>query len=323
MGSKKIIMLVGSILIGALAGFALLGYVQGVEDDVRDEVARVPVFVLADDVAAGTTASSVRTTNRIVEREIESSFKPASAITSLAQIEGRVAVANLAANQVLVTGMFEDPEVVETTYADLLSEGHVAFSMEIDKANAVNGFIEPGQFVDMIVLGTPPEQDIGEADAFEESVVASPYTRPARYLYRGVRIVSINQEIAGQVEAPAPEGAPAAPEEEAAVGQTLSVTLAVPPGAAQRILSVNPADIVFSLLPEGWEPVAQANEVIEELLIDSDLPGEDPSQITPDGPAGFIEDLADAQEAAIQDDIAESIESGEIKVTDEAIEANE
>ncbi len=298
MGSKKIIMLVGSILIGAVAGFALLGYVQGVEDDVESRVARVPVFVLAADVPAGTTASTVRTTNRIIEREIESSFKPASAISDLSQIEGRVAVANLAANQVLVTGMFEDPEVVETTYSDLLADNHVAFSMSIPQGNAVNGFIEPGDFVDMIVLGSPPASNApGDGDAFEESVVESPYTRPARYLYRGVRIVSINDDVAGQVAAPTPDGAAPPADDGGPTAGTLNVTLAVPPGAAQRILSVEPGSIVFSLLPKGWEPTAQANEVLEELLIDSDLPGEDPSLITPFGPEGFIDELADQAEA--------------------------
>ncbi len=296
MGSKKIIMLVGSILIGALAGFALLNYVQGVQEDVENRVARVPVFVLVDDVAAGTTASSVQATNRIVQREIESSFKPLSAVTDLSQIAGRVAVSNIAANQVLVTGMFEDPEVVETTYADLLPEGRVAFSMTIDKANAVNGFLDPGDFVDMIVLGEPPETP-GEQDAFEESAATSPYTQPARYLYRGVRIVSINNDVVGQAKPVATEGAPVAEEEDPAAGAQLQITLAVPPDAAQRILSVDPSSIVLSLLPADWEPAAQANIVIDDILIEADLPGEDPTQITPDGPEGFIDDLADAAAA--------------------------
>ena len=287
MGSRKIIMLVGSILIGALAGFALLNYVQGVEQDVRQEVQRVPVFVIAADVASGTTASDVQQTNRIQQREVESAFRPANAITDLSQIQGRVSVSNLAANQILVDGMFEDPEVIETTYSDLLGDDHVAFSITIPQARAVNGFIEPGDFVDVIVLGDPPVEP-GEEDAFESNAASSPYTKPARYLYRGVRIVSIGDDIAGQSRPPV-EGVPEAEE----VTTDLAITLAVPADAAQRILSVDQGDIVLSLLPKSWSPLAQTNVVLEELLTDEDLPGENPDFITPDGPDGYIDVIAD------------------------------
>ena len=188
-------------------------------------------------------------------------------------------MSNLAANQILVDGMFEDPEVIETTYADLIAEDHVAFAITIEKSKAVNGFIEPGDFVDMIVLGDPPTTP-GEEDAFETSAASSPYDRPARYLYRGIRIVSIGTEIAGQSRGD--DEAEALPEGEDSGG--LSITLAVPAGAAQRILSVNEGDIVLSLLPSSWTPTAQTNEVLDEILIDADLPGENPTLITPYGP---------------------------------------
>ena len=133
MGNKKIIMLVGSILLGALAGFALLGYVRGVQDDVLEEVSRVPVFVVSQTIQEGTTASAAQATISIQESEIESQFRPATAITDLSQIDGQIAVANLAANQVLVAGMFADPSVVQTTFSDQIDPDHVAFSVTIDE----------------------------------------------------------------------------------------------------------------------------------------------------------------------------------------------
>jgi len=281
-GSRKIIMLVGSILIGALAGFALLNYVQGVEQEVRQEVQRVEVFVIAADVSAGTTASDVQQTNP---------------------------VSNLAANQILVDGMFEDPAVIETTYADLIADDHIAFSMTIPKERAVNGFVNAGDFVDMIVLGDPPATP-GEEDAFETSAATSPYESPARFLYRGIRIVSIGDEIVGQNK-PLAEDAPPVAEEGG--GGSLNITFAIPASAAQRVLSVNEADIVLALLPASWSPEAQTNEVLEEILTGLDLPGEDATQITPFGPEGFVDVLAEqieqeraAQEAAAAQDSAEA-----------------
>ncbi len=283
-------MLVGSILIGALAGFALLNYVQGVEDDVKNETQRVDVWVVSAAVPAGTTAADVQQTNRLELRKVESAFRPSNAVSNLSQIQGRVAVNNLAENQILVEGMFENPEVIETTFADLIEEDQVAFSLTIDPKRAVGGFIEPGDFVDMIVLGdeyVPP----GEPDAFEAAATRSPYTSPARYLYRGVRIIGINDDIVGQTA-----DSEALPPAEGEVA-SLSITLAVPADAAQRILSVAEGDLVLSLLPDGWTPEARPNDIEDAILLDVELPGEDPTIITPYGERGFIDELADQLEA--------------------------
>ncbi len=304
MGNKKIIMLVGSILLGALAGFALLGYVRGVEDDVRDEVSRVPVYVVNGDIAQGTTAASAQQLGLIVQSETESSLRPATAVSDLTQIEGQIAASNLVANQVLVTGHFDDPSVVATTYADQIAPGYVAFSMTVQRDQAVNGFLSPGDFVDVIVLGDPPAT-VGEEDAFESSLAASPYERPARTLFRGVRIESVNDQTINDVATPDEEGV----ENEEANTGSLDITIAVPSGAAQRLLSVTPEDIVLTLLPPDWEPEEQVNEVIEAIITDEDLPGEDPNFITPYGAEGFVDLLA--EEAAADEAAADPTEPGE------------
>ena len=58
-GSRKIIMLVGSILIGALAGFALLNYVQTVEEEAKSDAIPAKVWVVTEDIEAGTSAADV------------------------------------------------------------------------------------------------------------------------------------------------------------------------------------------------------------------------------------------------------------------------
>ncbi len=291
MGSRKIIMLVGSILIGALAGFALLNYVQGVENQAVIDSQPVSVWVVADNIPAGTTASDVLSTGRVVQRQIDPDFRPATAIADTVQIEGRVAVNNLAANQILVQGMFDDPEVVETTFADLVPAEHVAVSFAIDSVRAAGGFVKPGDFVDMIALGDPLPT-LGDEDAFDTSASSTPYQRPARYLYRGVRIIAVNSAIVGEA---VPEGGEAAGGEEANSG-SLTMTIAVPADAAQRILSVPESNLVLSLLPDDWSPEALPNIIVEDILIDAELPAEQPGLITPYGPEGFIDLFEEAVE---------------------------
>jgi Flp pilus assembly protein CpaB len=283
-------MLVGSILIGALAGFALLNYVQGVENQALIDSEPVTVWVVAQDIEAGTTATDVLQTSRVVQREIDPAFRPATAIADTVQIEGRVAVNNLAANQILVQGMFDDPEVVQTTFADLVPADHVAISLDFATVRAAGGFIKPGDFVDMIVLGDPLPV-IGEEDAFDTSASQTPYQRPARYLYRGVRVIAVNQAIVGQAVA---EGETAAAGE--GDGNSLQITMALPADAAQRILSVPENNMVLSLLPEDWTPEARPNIIVEDILIDAQLPAEDPTQLTPFGPEGFVDLFEEAVE---------------------------
>lgn len=283
-------MLVGSILVGALAGFALLNYVRGVEDTAREEIQTTEVLVVSAEIAAGTPASVVRETGRLELRETESKYKPATAITDLSQIDGRVAVADLPANQILVVGMFVTPETIETTFADLVPQGEVAVSIKIPIERAVAGLVSPGDFVDIIALGDPP-LPLGEVDAFDTSPSLSPYQQPARYLYRGVRIIAVNDKIFGINDE----------EEDSAEEDTAgdnSYVMAVPAEAAQRILSVPEVNIVFGLLPEGWTPEARPNAVFEDILSDAELPGENARQVTPYGPTGW----EDALKSALGDD---------------------
>ncbi|NNC81916.1 MAG: Flp pilus assembly protein CpaB [Acidimicrobiales bacterium] len=305
MGSRKILMLIGSILIGALAGFLLLNYVQNVEGEIRQDAQRVPVWVIAQEIPAGTTASDVVRTGRLEQREIESNFRPDNAVTDLSQIQGRVAVANLATNQVLVQGLFADPEVVETTFADLVQSDQIAISITVPKNRAVGGFVEPGDFVDIITLGEPFQSELGDEDAFDAAARQTPYSRPARFLYRGVRIIGVNGRLVG-------DGIPGA-EDEVVVAQDseeggMNITLAIPADAAQRLLSVPESNLVLALLPDAWEPVAQANIVYEDFLSDAPLPGELPSLVTPYGRTGFVDLFAEAAEAEAEQSLDQNLE---------------
>jgi Flp pilus assembly protein CpaB len=306
-GSRKIIMLVGSILIGALAGFALLNYVQGIEEETQQDVAPVKVWVVAETIEAGTTSADAIQTQRLQLREIDSDFRPDNAVLDTKQIEGRIAVATLARNQILVSGMFETPQEVATTFTDLIQPDHVAVSVTFPQNKAVAGFVKPGDFVDIIALGSAPTPGEGEEDVFDTSARnISPYQRPARFLYRAVRIIAVNSEVVGGqvfVDGPLEEDQPVA-------AGSVSLTFAVPPEAAQKILSVNESDLVLTLLPKqsDWIPTALPNIIPELILDDADLPGEDGNQVTPYGRDGF---------ATILDEELES-DSGELDSTDDA-----
>ena len=165
----------------------------------------------------------------------------------------------------------------------------------MDSLSAVGGQVEPGDFVDIIVQSnfTPPVLDDTGLDVFQSAAQDSVYTSPARFLYRGVRILGVNDDFVGQEEPP--PGEVVIEEEDTGV---LQLTFALPADSSQKILSVSTSDLVLALLPEDFDPAnpdngAIPNQIPELIQFGEDLPGENPDELTPYGPLGFIEVLTD------------------------------
>ncbi len=63
---------------------------------------RVPVVVAAEDSAAGTTAAEAIASGALAEQTIQWGFRPPTAVESLDDLAGGVAIADLLANQVVL-----------------------------------------------------------------------------------------------------------------------------------------------------------------------------------------------------------------------------
>ncbi len=290
--------LIVAIAVGALAAFALLRYVRGVEDDAYEDAQLVEVFMVSQDIVQSTSAEVAQGV-AIEVREVPVEFRPANAVTDLAQIAGKVAAGDLAANQILVSGMFIDPQVASVSFADLLTENLVAVAMQFDNVRAVGGFLAPGDEVNMLVTGANAEiAAAGEGDvpvSAEEQIAleSTPYQNAARYLYQRVKIIAVGSRLPT-----APGEAPSDTITNAGAG---TIIFAVPSEAAQRMLSVSADQIYLTLVPSDYE--AQVFEPIPEEEITGFLPGEDGRLLTPYGPEGFDafiegETTADDQTAA-------------------------
>jgi Flp pilus assembly protein CpaB len=237
--------LVAAIAIGAIAAFALQNYVKGVEDRAKPNP--VEALVISQQVDRGTDGSAAKAV--IAKKTIPAEFLPDTAIRDLKEIEGKVAIANLPANQVLVQGMFVQSEVLNTTFRDRLSSGNVAFAMTIDAVRAVGGKLQPG---DEVNIYTRPEDggaavsDAAAGGAPTTTVaggaanaVASPnpFKTPARVLYEKVRILAIGDAVAKL----AGETSTTKDKTVAATDTAGTIVLEVTPEAALRLASVKPS----------------------------------------------------------------------------------
>jgi Flp pilus assembly protein CpaB len=273
--------LIGAIAIGALAAFALLNYVRGVEEDAKPNP--VTVYTLTAPIKRGTAYADAKSV--IKQKTIPAEFRPDTFVTDLKELENRVAITDLAANQVLVKGMFVSPEVATTSFRDTLSGDNVAIALPIDGVRAVGGLLQPGDEVNILVAVGAKQETAPAAPANGGSVInlqSSPYITSARYFYQKVRILAIGNQVRPTAGAPVAEKKDATSTVATSGG---SIVFEVPADAAQKLASVDPSSLYLTLIPETWKPTPLGT--LQPQDIAGLLPGEDGAKLTPYGPAGF------------------------------------
>lgn len=274
--------LIAAIAVGALAAFMIFNYVGGVEDQANEGAERVDVFVVRKDVPKGMPGEQARDEGYIVQDKIPREFLPASAVRSLDQIDGRVALNNLAANQVLVDGMFVDPAEAQVGFSARIPESEVAVTVSIDEVRGVAGLLVPGDKVDLLVTAQTSVED--------ETDPGVPAAAQSRIVYHSVEILAIGQTATPQpgenITAAGAEGdttastAPPAPESSGLI------TFLVPVEAAQRITALDPSQIYLALVGPDYEPTPIPQM---DIVPGDPLPGETGAELTPYGPDGAPE----------------------------------
>jgi pilus assembly protein CpaB len=268
--SRRTLILIAAVLVGAIAAFALWTYVGGIEDEANDNAERVQIYKIVEDIPKGTFGDEAFAQGLIEPDEIAAEYRPATAITDPSQIDGLVAISDLAANQVVVSNQFVTQQDSLSTFSQLLRNNEVAVTISVDQIRGVAGLLVPGDFVNILITGTPP------AAGGEDGQV---YTQPARYLYQKVQILAVGQTRKlepGETAATNADGTPA----DTTTSSGL-ITFVVPADAAQKIASVEGGTVYLSLVAKDYQP-----EAIGPLDTNAALPGETGNQLTPYGPEG-------------------------------------
>lgn len=224
MGSRRTVIVLAAVIVAAVAALATFQYLNTVQERANKDARLLKVFVVKKDIPKGTGGDQAINEEFVAADEINAKFRPATALTDLNTIRGKVSLTNLAANQVLVEGQFVDPQVAQVTAAELIPPGQVAITKSIDAVSAVAGLLVPGDKVNMII--------------------DSPDGK--RFLYQNVNILFIGTTAApqpGQAETTVTPG----------TGAGL-ITFAVPPQVALRIAQAG--NVILTLVPPDNQPVA-------------------------------------------------------------------
>lgn len=283
MRSRRTLILIAAVVVGALAAFGLYTYVGGLEEQAYDNAERVEVWAVAQPIPKGTPAQLALAQELITKRMIPVDFRPPTFVSDPSvELTDLVAVTDLPVNSILVAGNFVPPSVATTGITNRLEEQDlVTFTLSVDQVRGVAGMLSPGDDVNVMITRPVTMQGGGGAAVVPSGAIQPgpggvgaqmegvPYPNSARMLYQKVRVLAIGTELAPDLG----EQDAAAVDQVSAVGL---ITLAVPPEAAMRLASIDANSIYLSLVPKSYEPRALLPIDPTEVL-----PGEDPTRLTP------------------------------------------
>jgi pilus assembly protein CpaB len=296
MGRRAIVLLVALILAG-LAAWAVWNYLQNVEEEVTEGQEIVEVYRAGEAIAEGTDGAILLTDfnsggEQVVQGTDQAQDVPADAITTAEQLnqvlQGRVAAGPISAGSILTESQWTSITVDITPLAEEIPSGKQAMTISVDNVRGINGFVEPGDRVNMIItvdIGfdllppefsgatveptTPEEGTTGEEA--QQTVVT--YTR---FVLQGLPVMATGRDIRPEEGAATtvdvsttgettPDGQPVATEEE--TGNETVFTLEVTPEQAERIAyAVENGSIWLTLVPADFVEVETAGVIIDNLF---------------------------------------------------------
>jgi len=291
--SRRTLILIAALVIGALAAVVVWNYVNGADDRAQKNAAQVPVLVVKTDIPRGLTGAEAIDNGYIAEDDIPTKFKPNTAVNDATSIRTFVAVTDIPANSVLVAGMFVSPEEANVGNAELLKDGRVAITVAVDDVHGVAGLVVPGDFVNVYLRpnfegcleASGPETQPGVINFIDPATVpiGVPYIcHPARLLYQKVQVLFVDKTTIaqpGQTPTTNADGT----ETEVPQIKTGIITFAVPPAAAQFLASIELDQLYLALVAPDYVPVP----LPPIDVFATTLPGEDGNQLTPYGPNGL------------------------------------
>lgn len=273
-------MLVALILAG-LAAWAVWNYLQNVENEITEGQEIVEVYRAGEAIAEGTEGAILLSDfnsggTQIALSEDQAEDVPVGAITSAEQLNqvlaDRVAAGPIAAGSILNESQWTSITVDVIPLAEEIPSGKQAMTISTDNIRGINGFVEPGDRVNMIITIDIPEDllpdelsGIAEQPAApvegqpptEEATAAVTYTR---FVLQGLPVMATGRDIRPDEDAPetveadpattgdtTPEGEPV--EEE--TGNDTTFTLEVTPEQAERIAYASENGSIWLTLVPG------------------------------------------------------------------------
>ncbi len=265
MSSRRILILILAVALAGVAAFATYTYLSSADERASQGSTLRDVLVLKHDVVKGTKGVEAIKNADIGAVQVPERLVPSGAITDVNSINQLVAITDFKAGALLQQGMFVDPTVAQTSFADRLEaeKGKHAISISVDQVHGVGGFITPGDYVNLIVEVRPVS--LGEETAPADAAPATDGTTTEAgendstvYLLQKVKVLAVGSSVIPQAGETTDDAAAAA----AATASSGLITFAVTPEEALKIARAQDAGAIYlSLVPDDYQvtPIVPIN----------------------------------------------------------------
>ena len=297
MGRRAIVLLVALVLAG-LAAWAVWNFMQNVNREAEAGQEQVTVFRAGTGGIAEGTQGNILLSDfegggtLIVEGTDEIEDTPADAVQSEEELRqiltGTVAAGPISERAILTRSQWTDVTVDVQPLAEQIASGNQAITISTSDVQGVNGFVEAGDRINMIISldiefdnipvdGAPTlpdpegEQVPGEP---EEETITITYTR---YVLQGLNVLAVGRDVrveddgdqTGEIDAGqgAAEGEGEGQEGEGPQGNATVFTLEVTPDQAERIVyAFQNGAIWLTLVPEDFVEIESDGVTIDNLF---------------------------------------------------------
>ena len=238
--SRKIIGIVVALALAAIGTLSLVAYVSNAEERAQAGETLVEVYVVDSPIAAGTPVAELEGQLRV--EWVPDKVRAENAVGSLNDLDGLVTGVDLVSGEQLVTSRFvQRSDATNRAVGIVVPDGMVEVTIELDAQRAVGGFIKPGETVAVIASFDPfdlkptvVEVD-GEEVALPETIaveVEGATPNSTHMLLRKVLITARQRADLQNFDGEDDEGS----ELSTSPNGSILVTLAVPPGDAERLV---------------------------------------------------------------------------------------
>jgi pilus assembly protein CpaB len=290
------LVLVIALVLAGVAAFSIFQYLSGIEEDVIAGQQEVEVFRAINPIAEGTEGNFIlQGQGTLYEASTEQlEDLPQGAIQNLDQLQsilgGRVAAGPISGNQILTANQWVQLTVEITPLAELIPEGKQAITVSPGSVQGVNGFVRPGDRVNIIIslsiefrltalaqespdFGIPVD-DTATDETTPEDTVSVEYTR---FVMQGIPVMATglavrpepDEDLTGEISATPETDADAGTVQEGE-GQAASstvFTLEVTPEQAEKLVFAQSAgSLYYTLVPPDFVEVDTRGVTIEQLF---------------------------------------------------------
>lgn len=288
--------LVVALVLAAVAGFVMYSYLQGIEKTEIDNRQLVQVFRASRTILEGELGDQLLSTQAFVQGEENQEDLPEGFVVDdndlQATLVGKISVGPIARNAVLTKNMFATITAELVPLAERIAPGLQAITIQTDAVRGVNGFIRPGDRLNIIVTldleikeldfpGVTFGPSVGDTGTSgDQQQQEDRKVTLTRFVLQGLNVLAVGQAIVPEEGAGTSVAAPttvaagqagAGQDEAAAQAPVTIYTVEVTPQQAERLVfAFETGSTWLTLVPEDFVEV-QTNGITINSLFEGNL----------------------------------------------------